>query len=246
MALKNAEFNVVCNAIRQTLTDHITSPFGLIREQTLVSEIYRHLRNDKGIIQTTKAALQAPNPPAFKWPGSPTVNRVQCEMQVDIKDATGAVRPSVIDLVVFQAGKQVSLTVHGNGPGDVIQQVNTVDVAAAIECKASPSKLDGQKKSYTKDLQDLYDLAASQGTDCFFVLLDKTQPLYGTPVPLTPAWAKHQNWCISSIRIGHRGISPRAVKTATSPGISSKSRTSKPSVWIFTVDGKNIGEYVLT
>lgn len=246
MSLNAREFNAVCQAITQTVNGHVALPFGLIREQSLVSEIYSQLRSSAQLAQTTKLNLAATPRQSYKWPAKlMKVNRVQCEMEVGIATPGKPTKASIIDLVVFKKNPNVSLTVHQNGPGDIVQKISSTDVAAAIECKASPSKPNGQKKLYLKDLCDLYALASANGTDCFFVLLDKTQGLYGTPHQLTTAWTRDMAWRIPGLAPHMPCPLPPGVTIKPVRSVNARARSTKPSVWIFSIAGGGVGQYVL-
>ena len=85
--------------------------------------------------------------------------------------------PKTLDIAILHPG--CALTCAQSGPGDVIQQIKTHDLSAAIEIKASPSKDLSAGGAYARDIDALLSMARSAGVKGYFVLLDKSSALYG-------------------------------------------------------------------
>lgn len=225
MALNNNEFDAVCGEIRAMLTHHIRNPFDLIREQSVVSEVYFRLRSNTKLLQMAPLTLSPKAPPGkshrYQWNYPLDVNRVQCEMRISEfipshREKVKEIEPSPeatendesgktfgrIDLVVLRKDK-VCLEVEKNGPGDVIKSVSVDYIDASLEFKACPLK--NQWHKVCNDLQDLYEIQLipnpRQPLDCFLVFLDKTQGLYGNVVPSTGWWKNRSRvWPITQLQ----------------------------------------------
>lgn len=232
MALNNQEFDAVCDAVRDMLIDHVKNPFDLIREQSVVSEVYCRLRSNTDLFKKKAPLTLWPiKPPGinkvYQWRNPVlNVNRVQCEMRIKefnpsrdkkkneteqsskaIKKDKSGERFGRVDLVVLREDK-VCLEVEKNGPGDVLNSVSVDYIDAAIEFKSCPLK--NQKDEVCNDLQDLYQAQLipnpRQPLDCFLVFLDKTQDLYGNVVPSTGWWRyRNRDWPITQLQQDLRG-----------------------------------------
>jgi hypothetical protein len=169
------------SCIKALLADHADEPFGVLRESGVQAELRGHLL--RAFPERVSARLDQPHAPGrFAWQEPVLTKRVQLEMKVCYPaDAPADLRS---DLVVLRhEGRDIHLTCHGNGPGDVVAALRYDDVEVAVEIKASPSRTTGERIKYAKDLHRLLVLNENCNITGFFLLLDKSHARFGTVAP---------------------------------------------------------------
>jgi len=177
------DYQLTLDCIDTLLNVHAAEPFGVLRESGIQAELRDHLL--RAFPDRVSANIVQPlSPDRFTWSQPTYTKRVQLEMKV-CYPAGGNLRQRA-DLVVLRNEVPVQLTCHGNGPGDVVAALRPQDVAVAVEIKASPSHTLEQRTKYADDLQRLLVLNENCGIEGFFVLLDKSHPLYGSVT--NPRW----------------------------------------------------------
>ena len=171
------DLQAIRNAIRDVLEEHIRHPFHTLREVGIQSDLRDALRRQ---LRPSFVALASPHPSegrvAASWSSAHQTCRVALEMKITGPDIS---KSTSTDVVVLRAGDPVRLQWRGGGPGDAVAQIDAQHVAAAIEIKASPSTT-AERRRYVRDVQRLSALQQN-GSAGFFVVVDKSLALYGTP-----------------------------------------------------------------
>lgn len=176
-----ADHTWIQDCITQLLIAHRAQPFGILREAGVVAELRSLLLGVGGqLCGTAKCSFLEKDPrkklgARYIHASNQVVKRVQ--MEITVKYGLTSAAKTTLDIAVF--AKTVTLLVAPNGPGDVIEQISTNDIVAGIEVKASPSIDPQERGKYLKDIENLLQLREHQGIAGFFVLLDKSQSLYG-------------------------------------------------------------------
>jgi hypothetical protein len=157
----------------------MAQPFRILREAGVTAELRCLLLADPAFRDTIPARVSA------RHGKSPlpvrTVQVASVQLEITALPASGqqpAGQLKTLDIAVLNSG--CALTCAPRGPGDVIQQIPSHDLSAAIEMKASPSNDLSAGGAYARDIKALLHLAQSAGVMGYFVLLDKSSALYGT------------------------------------------------------------------
>jgi hypothetical protein len=86
----------------------------------------------------------------------------------------------------------VKLTCHRHGPMDVIADIGADDVDVAIEIKACPSSMSGQRDKCRSDVTKLHRLVeAHPRIRAYFLFLDKSVSIPELAAVSSP---KHKDW----------------------------------------------------
>lgn len=254
MPLTSPEDNAVQACIQDLLNAHVSLPFGILREHGVVSDLRGRLVHDP--------AFNVPIAPVFighpyQSPGPRTpldVRRIQQEIKLPLSSAwlSGRITfPSqqlksawqsvsatekTVDIAILSSAPQ--LTRKASGPGDVVARLNCQSMAGAIEVKASPSAQPGLKGDYVKDILALLDLARS-GIDGYFVLLDKSLDLYGSPGhPNAICWDSAHLQKLSIRESRRPSIQCPSLKAA-GVTISASRPVSTPHIQVWTIGRAN-------
>ncbi len=172
-----ADLQVIREAIKAVLAEHIRRPFNYIREAGLQARIAQKIearlrpRTVKFVVPETDMSPRKSRPARGR---KPTTNRVQLEMHISGEKPSSKTR---FDIVVLRSNRPIELTWCTGGAGDVAAKIRPEDVLAAIEVKASPSSHRSQRNAYEKDLTRLAGLVSHE-IHGFFVFADKSSGLY--------------------------------------------------------------------
>jgi hypothetical protein len=114
-------------------------------------------------------------------------NRTQLEMKIG---GCECLSHGKTDVLLLKSSGPVKLTCHRHGPTDVIADIDADDVDAAIEIKACPSSMSGQRHKCRADVTKLYQLVhAHPGIQAYFLLLDKS-----VSIPELAAVSSPKHW----------------------------------------------------
>jgi hypothetical protein len=246
--------------IRKLLIDHINEPFNILREYGAVAQLRGLLLAGAFMTPVQKVTILG-----VRWPGhpqNPRVLRVQQEIKIDLsqhwllrgmsKTSTLSTdderaawlkgKEKTLDIAIFR--DDVELECTGNGSGDIVASVASKFVGAAIEVKASPSKMPEQKGKYVEDIKALLDLKINAGvSDCYFVLLDKSIALYGGALPTSSAHP-----CIAWNHSQQQGIHFKPPKGSSAINVNdlqsaglhiANTAPSQPYVEIWTIEPRS-------
>jgi hypothetical protein len=116
-------------------------------------------------------------------------SRTQLEMKIGgcLCDGHGKT-----DILLLKVPGPVKLTCHLHGPADVIADIDASDVDVAIEIKACPSSMSGQRKKCRADVAKLHRLVeAHPRINAYFLFLDKSVSIPKLAAVSSP---KHKDW----------------------------------------------------
>jgi hypothetical protein len=137
--------------------------------------------------------LVPPHPPRFLHATDQLTSRVQLEMKIG--QCNCASEHGKTDIVLLRDRGPVTLTCHVFCPSDIIAAINANDVVAAIELKACPSSMGGERAKCSADIEKLFSLVdAHRVIAGYFVFLDKSiaMPQIAEVLPSQPAM--HREW----------------------------------------------------
>jgi len=160
--------------LRALLADFRDRPFFDLREADPQARLFNGLRER---LEPADVALtiRAHSRNSHSFPPALRTSRVHRELKLD-----GDLK---IDIAVLRG--EVELTVHQNGPLDIIAPVRGRDLAAVIEVKAAPSR--NMWGAFRDDLAKLSSITNAY-PNCFgfFVAFDKSLHLGGTASNVKP------------------------------------------------------------
>jgi hypothetical protein len=176
--LSPTEAHAIHNQIESLLRAHIAQPFRILREAGVVAELRSLLLADPAFSRTIPARVSTRNGKSPLPVRTVQVASVQLEITaLPVPGQEPAGQPKTLDIAVLNSG--CALICASGGPGDVIQQVPSEGLTAAIEVKASPSNDLSAGGAYARDIEALLRLARFSDVMGYFVLLDKSSALYG-------------------------------------------------------------------
>ena len=186
MEIDPAKKKYIEHAICRLLKAHGERPFFILREAGMVAELRaRMLDEDSPFEEAVSARLNARKAGSklgarFDHSRFARIDVSPVQMEIAINTALQT-PPGLwkkrVDLAILNSDPELHL--RKNGPGDVIQQLAPASVAAAFEIKASPSADEAARGSYVKDILSLLWLRRHYKIPGYFVLLDKSHPMYG-------------------------------------------------------------------
>jgi hypothetical protein len=166
----SATREIIRDAIKRVLTEHIEEPFLLLREVGLQARLWSLLR--QGLKPDVLDALVTAKSSSHQFTKDFKTSRVQLELKV------GGTKRS--DIVVLRPDRKPRLTCWHGGPTDVVAGIEPADVEAVIEMKAGPSRATKNRDAFAADIKKLDKLRTAQPhIQCYFVLIDKSVPVPG-------------------------------------------------------------------
>ncbi len=183
----------IAKAIDIFLEEYIRSPFQYLREssaQARLAELVKsQLRRAQEPLEVAaQVTLDKPHK-HFSHGNVLKTNRTQLEMKIG---RCGCDAHGKTDVLVLKAAGPVNLTCHRHGPTDVIADIDAEDVDVAIEIKACPSSMNGQRHKCRADVTKLYRLVeAHPKIHAYFLLLDKSVSI---PKLAAVSKPKHKDW----------------------------------------------------
>jgi hypothetical protein len=185
-------------AINALLNTYIEQPFKYLREATAQARLAELIRNRLSLENLPSevpvtVTLDPPAPPRFVHAVDQHTSRVQLEMK--IRGCACANPHGKTDIVLLRDVGPVSLTCHAFGPGDIISSIMPNDVHAAIEVKACPSSMGGERAKCIADVEKLFSLIASHPhISSHLIFLDKSLAIPNI-ADLHPTWTPmHHEW----------------------------------------------------
>lgn len=183
----------IASAINTFLKEYIRSPFQYLREssaQARLGELIKtELRRAKAPLEVG-ATVRLDKPHKHFFHGSALrTSRTQLEMKIGgcKCDSHGKT-----DVLLLKATGPVKLTCHRHGPTDVIADIDAADVDVAVEIKACPSSMSGQRHKCRADVTKLHRLVkAHPRIQAYFLLLDKSVSIRELATVSSP---KHKDW----------------------------------------------------
>jgi hypothetical protein len=192
----------IAKAMRTFLEEYIRSPFQYLRESSaqarLAELIKTELRRAKAPLEVA-ATIELDRPHKRFFHGNHLkTSRTQLEMKIGRCECHGH---GTTDVLVLNAAGPVTLTCHRHGPTDVIADIDAGDVDVAIEIKACPSSMGGQRDKCRADVNKLYRLAdVHRRIHTYFLLLDKSVSI---PKLATASPSRHIDWLTDMDRTVH-------------------------------------------
>jgi hypothetical protein len=176
--LSSIQRQAIRHQIERLMRDHIGEPFRILREAGVVAELRGLLLAHPEFSSTIPARLLARKGKAHIQARAVQVARVQLEITaLRASSQQLAAKAKTLDIAILQP--ECTLMCAPRGPGDVIQQILSGDLCAAIEVKASPSNDLSAGGAYARDVEALLHLARFEGVMGYFLLFDKSSALYG-------------------------------------------------------------------
>jgi hypothetical protein len=176
--LRKTEARAVETAISRFLRAHRAQPFDILREVGTVAAIRSELVATGVWRESVKIALTEKAPlvrgPRYEHKNADALRSSRVQLEVTVVDGTWR---KTIDIGLLT--RTPTLQLGRNGPGDVLEQIGPASLAVAIEVKASPSVDPAQRGLYVEDLLALFRLSKRHRIQAHFVLLDRSQTLYG-------------------------------------------------------------------
>jgi hypothetical protein len=190
---KGATRMPIARAINTFLIEYIQCPFQYLREssaQARLAELIKSELKREKVPLAVAAAVTLDRPHRHFFHGHRLkTNRIQLEMKIGRCQCESHGKT---DLLLLNAAGPVNLTCHRHGPTDVVADIDAEDVDVAIEIKACPSSMGGQRKKCRADVTKLYDLVkAHRGIRAYFLMLDKSVSI---PELATASAPKHMEW----------------------------------------------------
>ena len=183
----------IASAISTFLKEYIRSPFQHLRESSaqarLAELIKTELRRAKAPLEVGAIVKLDKPQKHFLHGNSLETSRMQLEMKIGGCRCDGHGKT---DLLLLKAAGPVKLTCHRHGPADVIADIDAANVDVAIEIKACPSSMSGQRDKCRADVTKLHRLVnAHPGIQAYFLLLDKSVSIPELAAVSSP---KHKDW----------------------------------------------------
>ena len=183
----------ITSAINTFLKECVRSPFQYLREssaQARLAELIKTELRRKNAPLEVAATVKLDKPHRHFFYGNAfTTNRMQLEMKIGgcRCDSHGKT-----DVLILNSVGPVNPTCHRHGPTDVVADIDADDVDVAIEIKACPSSMSGQRYKCRADVTKLYRLVhAHPGIQAYFLLLDKSVSIPELAAVSAP---KHMDW----------------------------------------------------
>ena len=171
------DVNAVRSSIIEFIKEHRRRPFGVLREVGVQAALKRFMDIELDEYKYVDAKIFNNFNGGYFENNTVSTDRVRLEARIFRKCMEGVAGKERTDIIIYNRSN-VSIFRHPNGPGDIVYCSNTDSVLAAIEIKASPSHLLDEKIKYARDIARLLSLRR-HGIAGFFVVLDKSSPLYG-------------------------------------------------------------------
>jgi hypothetical protein len=190
--LSSMQRQAIQHQIDRLMRDHIGQPFRILREAGVVAELRDLLLADPEFSSPIPATVAARRGLAHSQTRPVQVARVQLEITaIPAQGLRQGAKVKTVDIAILHP--ECSLICAPRGPGDVLQQIASCELSAAIEVKASPSSDLSAGGAYARDVEALLYLARTFGVMGYFVLLDKSSALYGVG-GITASPDHHDHW----------------------------------------------------
>lgn len=193
----------IASAMNAFLKEYVRSPFQYLRESSaqarLAELIKTELRRAEAPLKVAAVVKMDKPHKRFSHGNRLTTNRTQLEMKIGRCECD--VPHGRTDVLVLNAAGPVNLTCHAQGPADVVADIDAEDVDVAIEIKACPSSMGGQRDKCRADVTKLYELVrAHREIQTYFLMLDKSVSI---PRLATVSSPKHREWLTDMDRPVH-------------------------------------------